>query len=82
MHNMHVAFRQSFDLSAFLENSMLEITERILNSIKQLKKQTEELVVSGGVKDMEHYKYLMGRLEGYKYVEISISEILKKNYDA
>lgn len=61
---------------------MLEITERILNSIKQLKKQTEELVVSGGVKDMEHYKYLMGRLEGYKYVEISISEILKKNYDA
>lgn len=61
---------------------MLEITERILNSIKQLKKQTEELVVSGGVKDMEHYKYLMGRLEGYKYVEISISEILKKNHDA
>jgi hypothetical protein len=50
-------------------------------SIRHLKKQTEEMIVSGNVKDMEHYKYLMGRLEGYKYVEISIAEILKKNTD-
>ena len=60
---------------------MLLLTEQIQVAIRNLKKQTEEMVVSGGVKDMEHYKYLMGRLEGYKYVEISISEILKKNTD-
>jgi hypothetical protein len=60
---------------------MLLLTEQIQMSIRHLKKQTEDMIVSGGVKDMEHYKYLMGRLEGYKYVEISISEILKKNTD-
>jgi hypothetical protein len=60
---------------------MLLLTEQIQSAIRHLKKQTEEIIVSGGVKDMEHYKYLMGRLEGYKYVEISIAEILKKNTD-
>lgn len=60
---------------------MLLLVEQIQMSIRHLKKQTEEIIVSGGVKDMEHYKYLMGRLEGYKYVEISIAEILKKNTD-
>lgn len=60
---------------------MLLLTEQIQMSIRHLKKQTEDMIVSGAVKDMEHYKYLMGRLEGYKYVEISIAEILKKNTD-
>lgn len=60
---------------------MLLLTEQIQVSIRNLKKQTEDMIVSGGVKDMEHYKYLMGRLEGYKYVEIAIAEILKKNTD-
>ena len=60
---------------------LLLLTEQIQMSIRHLKKQTEEMIVSGNVKDMEHYKYLMGRLEGYKYVEISIAEILKKNTD-
>lgn len=60
---------------------MLLLTEQIQASIRHLKKQTEEMIVSGAVKDMEQYKFLMGRLEGYKYVEISIAEILKKNTD-
>ena len=60
---------------------MLLLTEQIQASIRHLKKQTEEMIVSGTVKDMEQYKFLMGRLEGYKYVEISIAEILKKNTD-
>jgi len=28
---------------------------------------------------MEHYKFLMGRIEGYKFVEMAISDLLKKN---
>lgn len=61
---------------------MLEITERVQNAIRSLRKQTEEMIIAGGVKDMEQYRFLMGRLEGYKYVESAIVEILKKNPDA
>ena len=58
---------------------MLEFTEEVLNSVRKLRKQSEDVIVGGGVKDMEHYKYLMGRLEGYKFVEMAISDLLKKN---
>ena len=61
---------------------MLEITERVQNAIRSLRKQTEEMIVAGGVKDMEQYRFLMGRLEGYKFVESAIVDILKKNPDA
>jgi hypothetical protein len=60
---------------------MLEFSEKVLHSIRTLRKQSEELVVSGGVKDMEHYKFLMGRIEGYKFVENEILALLKKNPD-
>jgi uncharacterized protein related to proFAR isomerase len=58
---------------------MLEFTEEVLNSVRKLRKQSEEVIVGGGVKDMEHYKFLMGRIEGYKFVEMAISDLLKKN---
>jgi len=61
---------------------MLEFTEKVLYAIRTLRKQSEELVVSGGVKDMEHYKFLMGRIEGYKFVENEVLELLKKNPDS
>jgi len=38
-------------------------------------------VVSGAVKDMEQYKFLMGRLEGYRFVEDAVKDILSKNLD-
>jgi hypothetical protein len=60
---------------------MLEFSEKVLHSIRTLRKQSEELVVSGGVKDMEHYKFLMGRIEGYRFVENEILTLLKKNPD-
>jgi uncharacterized protein related to proFAR isomerase len=58
---------------------MLEFTEEVLNSVRKLRKQSEDVIVGGGVKDMEHYKFLMGRLEGYKFVEMAINDLLKKN---
>jgi uncharacterized protein related to proFAR isomerase len=58
---------------------MLEFTEEVLNSVRKLRKQSEDVIVGGGVKDMEHYKFLMGRIEGYKFVEMAISDLLKKN---
>ena len=48
---------------------------------KRLEKETQDRVVSGAVKDMEQYKFLMGRLEGYKLVEDAVKELLDKNPD-
>jgi hypothetical protein len=61
---------------------MLEFTEKVLHTVRSLRKQSEEMVVSGGVKDMEHYKFLMGRIEGYKFVENEVLELLKRNSDS
>ena len=60
---------------------MLEFAERTLIAIKGLRRQTEDILVSGNVKDMEQYKFLMGRLEGYKFVEMEIQHLLSKNQD-
>ena len=60
---------------------MLEFAEKMLLAIKVLRRQTEELIVNGNVKDMEQYRFLMGRLEGYKFVEMEIQELLSKNPD-
>lgn len=60
---------------------MLEFTEKVLFTIKRLREDTERMVVNGAVKDMEQYKFLMGRLEGYRFVEDAVKEILSKNPD-
>ena len=60
---------------------MLEFAERTLIAIKALRRQTEDILVSGNVKDMEQYKFLMGRLEGYKFVEMEVQDLLSKDQD-
>lgn len=60
---------------------MLEFAERTLIAIKSLRRQTEDILVSGNVKDMEQYRFLMGRLEGYKFVEMEVQALLSKNQD-
>ena len=60
---------------------MLEFAERTLIAIKGLRRQTEDILVSGNVKDMEQYKFLMGRLEGYKFAEMEIQHLLSKDRD-
>lgn len=60
---------------------MLQFSESVLHAVRTLKKQTEEMVITGTVRDMEQYKFLMGRLEGYKFVEAAILALLKENPD-
>ena len=60
---------------------MLEFAEKTLIAVKGLRRQTEEILISGKVKDMEQYRFLMGRLEGYKFVEMEIQHLLSKNQD-
>jgi len=60
---------------------MLETTEKILKDIRQLRDDTADLIISGQIKDMEHYKFLMGRLDGYKMVESAIRDVLSKGIE-
>lgn len=57
---------------------MLEFTEALLHEIKLLRQQTNEMILAGGVRDMEQYKFLMGRLEGYKFVEEAVQSLLRR----
>jgi len=58
--------------------SMLEFVETLLHEIKMLRQQTNDMILTGGVRDMEQYKFLMGRLEGYKFVEETIQSLLRR----
>jgi hypothetical protein len=37
------------------------------------------MILSGSVRDMEQYRFLMGRLEGFRFVEEAVRELLSKN---
>lgn len=58
---------------------MLEFAETVLSSVRRLQRETHETILGGGIRDMEQYKYLMGRLDGYRNVEEAIRDLLNKN---
>jgi len=58
---------------------MLEFAEQVFFIVSRLRVDTEKLVTAGSVKDMEQYRFLMGRLEGYKFVEEAVKDLLSKN---
>jgi hypothetical protein len=58
---------------------MLEFVENLHRSIRVLERETQDIVVAGKVRDMEQYKFLMGRLEGFRFVEEAVKELLNKN---
>jgi hypothetical protein len=57
---------------------MLEFAEKVLHSVRKLRQDTHALILAGNVRDMEQYKFLMGRLEGYSFVENEIKTILDR----
>lgn len=56
---------------------MLEFAERVLKEIRKLQTDSEAIVLSGGISDMERYRFMMGRLEGLKMTEDLVKELLK-----
>jgi hypothetical protein len=60
---------------------MLEFVEKLQKTIRDLERDTQEIVVSGKVRDMEQYKFLMGRLEGYRFVREGLNILLSKDPD-
>ena len=57
---------------------MLEFAEAILKEIRKIQQDSEAIVLNGTVSDMERYRFLMGRLEGLKLVEITVKDLLKR----
>ena len=65
-----------------METTMLEFAEAVLKEIRKHRQQAQEIVLSGGIADMERYRFMMGRLEGLRMVEDSVKDLLKKVTDA
>jgi hypothetical protein len=57
---------------------MLEFAETVLREIRKLQSDSEAIVVSGSIPDMERYRFMMGRLEGLKMTEDLIKGLIKK----
>ena len=58
---------------------MLEFSEALLKEIRRLQHDAESLVLNGSVSDMERYRFLMGRLEGLRFSEQAVKDLLSKN---
>lgn len=57
---------------------MLEFTEAVLKEIRKLKADSEAIILSGGISDMERYRFMMGRLEGLNLVEDVVKGLLSR----
>jgi len=60
-----------------MEMTMLEFAEEILKEIRKHRQQAQDIVLSGGIADMERYRFMMGRLEGLSLVEESVRVLVK-----
>lgn len=52
--------------------------ERILKLIRQRRADLTQIVASGGAKNMEHYRHLIGSIEAFSMVEDEIKKILSE----
>lgn len=57
---------------------MLKFAEDLLHEIRRLQRDSEQLVISGSMKNMEQYNRIMGRLEAYQFVTEAIKERMDK----
>ena len=52
--------------------------QTLLKEIKKRKQEISDAMLYGNVKDMEHYRHLVGNVESLQMVEDRINEILSK----
>lgn len=60
---------------------MRTFAESILRELDKTIRDTESVVLGGGVTDMERYRFLMGRLEGLRFAQQSVKDVLKTQTD-
>ena len=56
----------------------LELIAKLQKTIKQLYQNVGDAMISGGVDNMEKYKYMLGQANAYEYVIQEISNLLNK----
>jgi hypothetical protein len=52
--------------------------EKLLKYIRNRKQELGEAMLYGNVKNMEHYRQMVGNVEAYQIIEDMIVEILEK----
>jgi hypothetical protein len=52
--------------------------EKLLRYIRNRKQDISETMLYGNVKNMEHYRQLLGNVEAYQAIEDMIGDILEK----
>ena len=57
---------------------MLEFAEAVLKEIRKLQDQSKQIVLNGTITDMERYRFMMGRLEGLKFAEEVVRDLLSR----
>ena len=55
----------------------IDLLDRVKKLIENREKQIQETLMSGGLKDIEHYKYLQGQLSALYYIANELSDIYK-----
>jgi len=61
---------------------MLELVEELLRQLRRLETDAIEIVLNGSISDMERYRYMMGRIEGIRFSQEAVKDLLKKNPNA
>ena len=56
----------------------LELIAKIQKQLKQLYQNIGDSMISGGVDNMEKYKYMLGQAHAYQYISQEISNLLNK----
>ena len=57
----------------------IEVIDALKKFISTRRSQISETMMSGGSKDMEHYKYLQGELSALYYMETELQNMFKRS---
>ena len=55
----------------------IAVLDKIKKAISNREQQIQETLMSGGLKDIEHYKYLQGELSALYYIAYELSDMGK-----
>ena len=55
----------------------ISLIDKVKRLIERREEQIQETLMSGSLKDMEHYKYLQGELSALYYIANAISDMGK-----
>tara|TARA_R110000787_G_scaffold172422_1_gene285046 strand:+ start:65 stop:268 length:204 start_codon:yes stop_codon:yes gene_type:complete len=62
-------------------SDMYSFIRLIRRSLKEREEQIQEILMSGGIKDMEKYNFLMGEISSISYIHDKIKEHLHDEGD-